>query len=164
MQKNHWSKLNTLHFFQFLINLACYSMGILHFSQFPLSFYVIQWEICIFLLFVKFPCYLMGSLYFVNFPCYSMRIWGLRSFWGGGTDRRTDAQTADGRTDRWTDRQKDRQTGRQRDGQGDIWKFNPVSYRQRRKTRDFRDFHGSPCCRDTKVVGTPKKTEKKRWN
>ena len=90
----------------------------------------------------------------------NLRLEKLLGWWDGQTDRRTDAQTADGRTDRWTDRQKDRQTGRQRDGQGDIWKFNPVSYRQRRRTRDFRDFHGSPCCRDTKVVGTPKKKEK----
>ena len=28
------------------------------------------------------------------------------------------------------------------------------SQNQRRRRRDFRDFHGSPCCRDTKVVGT----------
>ena len=38
---------------------------------------------------------------------------------------------------------------------------------QRRRRRDFRDFHGSPCCRDTKVVGSlnfprKKKEEKKK--
>jgi len=38
---------------------------------------------------------------------------------------------------------------------------------QRRRRRDFRDFHGSPCCRDTKVVGTlniprDKRKEKKK--
>ena len=33
---------------------------------------------------------------------------------------------------------------------------------QRRRRRDFRDFHGSPCCRDTKVVGTPRKKGKKQ--
>ena len=35
---------------------------------------------------------------------------------------------------------------------------------QRRRTRDFRDFHGSPCCRDTTVVGTlnfPRENRKK---
>ena len=35
-----------------------------------------------------------------------------------------------------------------------------MSQNQRRRRRDFRDFHGSPCSRDTKVVGTPKKKEK----
>ena len=94
-------------FFQFLVNLPCYSMGILHFSQFSSIFYVIRWETCNFLLFCKFsmlfngkhaffaflfffPCYSMGSLHFVNFPCYSVGILGLRSLGGGWTYIRTD--------------------------------------------------------------------------
>ena len=39
-----------------------------------------------------------------------------------------------------------------------------VVWSQRRRRRDFRDFHGSPCCRDTKVVGTlncPREKRKK---
>ena len=78
---------------------------------------------------------------------------------GWQTEGQTDGWK-DGRTDRWMEGRKDRQTDTQTDGQRDVWKFNPGSYRQRRRTRDFRDFHGSPCCRDTKVVGTPKKKKK----
>ena len=86
--------IGILHFFQFLVNLLFYWMGILYFSQFPSIFYVIQWETCIFLLFVNFPCYSMESLYFFNYPCCSMGIWVLRSFGGGGgrTYGRTDGR------------------------------------------------------------------------
>ena len=34
-------------FFQFLINLPCYSMGISHFFHFSSISNVIQWEVCI---------------------------------------------------------------------------------------------------------------------
>ena len=93
-------------FFQFLVNLPCYSMGILHFSQFSLFSMLFNGNHAIFHFFVNFLCYSMGSLYFVNFPCYSMGIQGLRSFGGGDvrTNGRTDVQT-------------------------DVWKFTPVTYR-----------------------------------
>ena len=60
-------------FFHFLVNLPCYSMGILHFFHFSSIFHVIQWEICIFLLFCKFSMLFNGKLLFVNFPCYSIK-------------------------------------------------------------------------------------------
>ena len=46
--------------------------------------------------FIISPWYSLGSLHFFNFSCYSMGIWGLRSFGGEG-------QTYGGMY-RWTDR------------------------------------------------------------
>ena len=66
-------------FFQFLVNLPCYSMGILHFSQFSSIFYVIQWEVCI--------------LSISHVIQWEFEAWEA----SGGTDGRTD-----GRTDGWT--------------------------------------------------------------
>ena len=43
-------------------------MGILHFSQFSLIFYVIQWESCNFSLFCKFSMLFNGKLVFCQFP------------------------------------------------------------------------------------------------
>ena len=92
--------------FIFFVNFPCYPIAILHFFfNFLLIFHVIQWKMCIFLLFVNFlcysmgslqvvifPCYSMGSLHFVIFPCYSMEIWELRRVRGGRMDGRTDVR------------------------------------------------------------------------
>ena len=57
-----------IFFFQFLINLPCYSMGILHFSQFSSIFHINQWETYIFLLFHKFSILFNGKFAFCQFP------------------------------------------------------------------------------------------------
>ena len=44
----------------------------------------------------------------------------------------------------------------------DVTHTQTHTHTQRRRRRDFRDFHGSPCCRDTKVVGTPMKEGRKK--
>ena len=83
-------------FFQFLVNLPCYSMGILHFSQFSLIFYVIQWESCNFSLFCKFSMLFNGKLVFCQFPMLFNGNLRLEKLWGGCTYGRTD-----GRMDVW---------------------------------------------------------------
>ena len=81
-------------FFQFLVNLPCYSMGILHFSQFSLIFYVIQWESCNFSLFCKFSMLFNGKLVFCQFPMLFNGNLRLEKLWGGRTDRRTNVRTS----------------------------------------------------------------------
>ena len=83
-------------FFQFFVNLACYSMGILHFFHFSSIFHVIQWEICIFLLFCKFSMLFNGKIAFCQFSMLfngNLRLERLRGGTYGQTDRRMDGRT-----------------------------------------------------------------------
>ena len=92
-------------FFQFLVNLPCYSMGILHFSQFSLIFYVIQWESCNFSFFCKFSKLFNGKLVFCQFPMLFNGNLRLEKLRGGCKYIRTD-----GRTDGWMDGRTDGRT------------------------------------------------------
>ena len=83
----------TFAFSQFFVMLPCYSMGISNCFHFSSIFHVIQWEICIFLLFCKFSMLFNGKFAFSQYPCYGKGIWGLRSFGG-----------MDGWMDGWMDR------------------------------------------------------------
>ena len=83
-------------FFQFLVNLPYFSMGILHFSQFSLIFFVIQWESCNFSLFCKFSVLFDGKLVFCQFPMFFNGNLRLKKLQGEG-DIWTDVHT-DGRT------------------------------------------------------------------
>ena len=87
-------------FFQFFINLPCYSMGILHFSQFSLIFYVIQWEICNFLLFCKFSMLFNGKFVFCQFPMLFNGNLRLEKLPGGGRMEGPTEGRKEGRTSR----------------------------------------------------------------
>ena len=54
----------TFAFSQFFVMLPCYSMGISNCFHFSSIFHVIQWEICIFLLFCKFSMLFNGKFAF----------------------------------------------------------------------------------------------------
>ena len=54
----------TFAFSQFFVMLPCYSMGISNCFHFSSIFHVIQWEICIFLLFCKFAMLFNGKYAF----------------------------------------------------------------------------------------------------
>ena len=65
-------------------------MGILHFSQSLLIFYVIRWELCNFSLFCRFSMLFNGKLVFSQFPMLFNGNLRLEKLQGGCTYGRTD--------------------------------------------------------------------------
>ena len=83
----------TFAFSQFFVMLPCYSMGISNCFHFSSIFHVIQWEICIFLLFCKFSMLFNGKFAFYQLSMLFNGNLRLEKLLGGGwmdgwTDRR----------------------------------------------------------------------------
>ena len=73
----------TFAFSQFFVMLPCYSMGISNCFHFSSIFHVIQWEICIFLLFCKFSMLFKGKFAFHQLSMLFNENLRLEKLWGG---------------------------------------------------------------------------------